>query len=91
MGATHIIDTTNFEDPATDIPAAIREIIPMGANVIFDTTGVVPLIAGAVKALHSKGQIILIGIVNGKRMDLDLGELLNVSQSSCVTEVLLMN
>ncbi|KAJ4350865.1 hypothetical protein N0V95_004364 [Ascochyta clinopodiicola] len=77
MGATHVIDTSNFRDLTADLPAAVREIVPAGANAIFDTTGVVPLIAGAVKALHSKGQIILIGIVNGKTMDLDLGDLLN--------------
>lgn len=81
MGATHVIDTSSFKDVTADLPTAIREIVPMGANAIFDTTGVVPLIAGAVKALHSKGQIILIGIVDGKTMDLDLGQLLNVSQS----------
>lgn len=82
MGATHVIDTSDFKDLAADLPAAIREIVPKGANAVFDTTGVVPLIAGAVPALHAKGQIILIGIVNGKTMDLDLGALLNVSVSS---------
>jgi len=79
MGATHVIDTTNFEDIATDLPAAIRKIAPKGANAILDTTGVVPLIAAAVPSLHTKGQIILIGIVIGKTMDLDLNALLNVS------------
>lgn len=78
MGATHVIDTSNFKDIATDLPAAIRKIAPKGANAVLDTTGVVPLIAAAVPALHSKGQIILIGIVNGKTMDVDLGALLNV-------------
>ncbi|KAF9693258.1 hypothetical protein EKO04_008597 [Ascochyta lentis] len=77
MGATHIIDTSNLKDLPADLPIAIREIVPGGANAVFDTTGVVPLIAGAVKALRSKGEIILIGIVNGKTMNLDLGELLN--------------
>ncbi|KAF1354267.1 NAD(P)-binding protein [Lizonia empirigonia] len=64
-------------DVTADLPTAVREIVPMDANAIFDTTGVVPLIAGAVKALHSRGQITLIGIVDGKTMDLDLGQLLN--------------
>lgn len=79
IGATHVIDTSIFTDLASDLPTAVRKIVPKGANAIFDTTGVVPLIAGAVKALHSKGQIILIDIVNGKSMDLNLGELLNAS------------
>lgn len=78
MGATHVIDTSDFKDTATDLPASIREIAPKGANAVLDTTGVVPLISAAVKALHAKGQIILIGIVNGKTMDIDLGDLLNV-------------
>ncbi|KAJ4984192.1 putative alcohol dehydrogenase [Stagonosporopsis vannaccii] len=77
MGATHVIDTSNFKDIATDLPAAIREIAPKGANAVLDTTGVVPLIAAAIPALHAKGQIILIGIVSGKFLDLDLGALLN--------------
>lgn len=79
MGATHVIDTSDFKDLATDLPAALREIASKGVNAVFDTTGVVPLIAAAIPALHAKGQIILIGIVNGKTMDLDLGALLNVS------------
>lgn len=82
MGATHVIDTSNFTDVETELPIAIREIAPKGANVVFDTTGVVPLIAAAVPALQARGQIILIGIVNGKKMDLDLGALLNVSSRS---------
>ena len=79
MGATHIIDTSKFQDVGTELPAAIREIAPKGANAVFDTTGVVPLIAAAVPALQPRGQIILIGIVSGKTLDLDLGALLNVS------------
>ena len=79
MGATHVIDTSDFKDLAADLPAAVREIASKGVNAVFDTTGVVPLIAAAIPALHAKGQIILIGIVNGKTMDLDLGALLNVS------------
>lgn len=78
MGATHVIDTSNFKDVATELPAAIRGVAPKGANAVFETTGVVPLIAAAVPALHPKGQIILIGIVNGKTMEIDLGALLSV-------------
>ncbi|KAH6629375.1 hypothetical protein C7974DRAFT_413179 [Boeremia exigua] len=76
MGATHVIDSSSFKDIATDLPAAIREIAPKGANAIFDTTGVVPLISAAIPALHTKGQIVLIGIVTGKTMELDLGTIL---------------
>jgi NADPH:quinone reductase-like Zn-dependent oxidoreductase len=79
MGATHVIDTSKFQDVGTELPAAIRKIAPKGANAVFDTTGVVDLIAAAVPALQARGQIILIGIVNGKTIDLDLGALLNVS------------
>ena len=89
IGATHTIDTTSFTDFATDLPAAVRKIVPKGTNMIINTTGVVPLISGAVKTLHARGQIILIGIVNGETMDLDLGELLNVSRLSRVAKIIL--
>ena len=78
LGATHVIDTSGFKDLATDLPAALREIAPKGVNAVIETTGVVPLISAVVPALHTKGQIILIGIVFGKRVDLDLGTLMAV-------------
>ncbi|KAF1926917.1 GroES-like protein [Didymella exigua CBS 183.55] len=77
LGATHVIDTSNFKDVAIELPAAIRKIAPKGANTVFDTTAIVALIAASMPALHAKGQIILIGNVNGKRLDLDLGLVLN--------------
>ncbi|KAF1847645.1 NAD(P)-binding protein [Cucurbitaria berberidis CBS 394.84] len=77
IGATHVIDTSNLPSLAADLNTAIREIVPLGTNANFDTTGVVPIIDGGLQSLHSKGQMILIGIVNGKSMDLDLGLLLN--------------
>lgn len=59
--------------------AAIREIVPAGTNANFDTTGVFPIIDAGVQSLHQKGQMILIGIVQGS-MNIDIGALLNVRQ-----------
>lgn len=78
LGATHIIDTTNFTSPASDLATAIREIAPRGTNANFDTTGVVALIEAGVQTLHPKGQMVLIGILDGKKMELDLGPILSV-------------
>jgi Zn-dependent alcohol dehydrogenase len=78
LGATHVIDTSGFKDTATDLPAALRDIAPKGVNAVIETTGVVPLISAVVPALHAKGQIILIGIVTGKMMELNLAALMTV-------------
>ncbi|KAJ4363388.1 hypothetical protein N0V83_009681 [Neocucurbitaria cava] len=81
LGATHVLDTSNFPSLTSDLTAAIREIAPSGTNATFDTTGVIPLIEVGVRALHANGQMILIGTVNGSMM-LDLGMLLNVREVS---------
>ena len=77
LGATHIIDTSSFPLLTNDLTTAIRAIVPLGTNANFDTTGVIPLIEVGVQTLHPKGQMILIGTVNGS-MKLDLGMLLSV-------------
>jgi Zn-dependent alcohol dehydrogenase len=76
-GANHVTDTSNLPSLTVDLTKAIREIVPLGANTNFDTTGVVPIIDAGVQALHSKGQMILIGVVDGK-MGIDLGAMLAV-------------
>ncbi|CAO2651388.1 Nn.00g039580.m01.CDS01 [Neocucurbitaria sp. VM-36] len=72
LGATHVIDTSNFPSLTIDLITAIKEILPLGTNATFDTTGIIPLIEAGVQSLHPKGQMILIGTVNGS-MKLDLG------------------
>lgn len=79
VGATHVIDTTNLPSLAVDLAAKIKEIDPLGSNYCIDTTGVVPIIEAGVAALQPRGEMILIGIVLGKKLDLDLGALMGVS------------
>lgn len=80
LGATHLIDTSSLPSLTSDLTAAIREIVPLGTNATFDTTGVIPLIDAGVQTLHPKGQMILIGMVTGS-LNVDLGMLLNVRRA----------
>ncbi len=58
LGATHVIDPGE----STELAAAIREILPMGADFAFDTTGVVPVIEAGLAALGSHGALGLVGV-----------------------------
>ena len=78
LGATHIIDTSDMSSVTSQLAAAIGKVVPAGASAIFDTTGALPLIQAGVQALKARGEMILIGIVTGKTLELDLGILLNV-------------
>jgi len=60
-----------------DLAKAIREIAPRGTNANFDTTGFIPIIDAGVQSLQAKGQMILIGIVDGKT-SVDLTPLMTV-------------
>ncbi|KAF2825131.1 GroES-like protein [Ophiobolus disseminans] len=75
LGATHVINTAKFTALTVDLSKAIRDIAPRGTNAIIDTTGVIPIIDAGVQSLHPKGQMILIGIVDGK-LSLDLAPLM---------------
>jgi Zn-dependent alcohol dehydrogenase len=77
LGATHVIDTSNFTLLAADLTKAIRDIVPQGTIANFDTTGFIPIIDAGVQSLGTKGQMILIGIVQGE-MSVDLGKILTV-------------
>jgi Zn-dependent alcohol dehydrogenase len=67
-----------------DLAKAIRELVPAGTNASFDTTGFIPIIDAGVQSLHPKGQMVLIGIVEGK-LSLDLGPMMTVriAKDSC--------
>lgn len=81
LGATHVINTTNLPSLTVDLIKAIKNIVPHGTNANFDTTGVVPIIDAGVQSLQLKGQMVLIGIVDGQ-MNIDLGSILTVSNPS---------
>ncbi|KAF1989883.1 putative alcohol dehydrogenase [Aulographum hederae CBS 113979] len=64
LGATHAIDTSAFA--AGDLSAlvtAIREITPenLGADIVIDTTGVMPLVQAGIEAAAPLGRIIQVG------------------------------
>jgi Zn-dependent alcohol dehydrogenase len=77
LGATHVIDTAKFTSLAVDLAKAIKEIAPGGTNANFDTTGVISIIDAGVHSLRPKGQMILIGMVDGQ-MSLELGPIMTV-------------
>jgi Zn-dependent alcohol dehydrogenase len=77
LGATHVINTADFSSLAVDLAKAIKEIAPGGTNANFDTLGVIPIIDAGVKFLHPKGQMILIGMVDG-RLSLDSSPMMTV-------------
>jgi Zn-dependent alcohol dehydrogenase len=77
LGATHVINTANFASLAVDLAKAINEIAPGRTNANFDTTGVIPIIDAGVHSLRPRGQMILIGIVDGQ-MSLDLDPMMTV-------------
>ena len=58
LGATHCID------PATtdNLEETVREIVPMGLDYAFDTSGVPAVQSAAVAALGSKGVLGIVGI-----------------------------
>jgi Zn-dependent alcohol dehydrogenase len=84
LGATHVIDTSNCPSLTVDLAKAIRDIVPQGTNASFDMTGVIPIIDAGVQSLHPKGQMILIGIVDGK-MSVDMGSMLAVCTGNLLT------
>jgi aryl-alcohol dehydrogenase len=60
LGATHVIDPA----AAGDLTAALREIVPLGLDYAFDTSGVVPVIEAGLAALGAHGAIGLVGVPN---------------------------
>ena len=57
LGATHVIDPG-----AGDPVAAVRAIVPLGADIIVDTSGYTPIVDAAVGMAGNLGRIGLIGV-----------------------------
>lgn len=58
LGATHALDPAE----ATDLPPAIRAIVPAGVDYAFDTTGIPPLLQATMGCLAPKGTLGVVGI-----------------------------
>ncbi|ORY10401.1 chaperonin 10-like protein [Clohesyomyces aquaticus] len=86
VGATHVINTSGFENLEDDVAAAIRSICPAGTNCNVDTTGVLGIVQVGLAALQPKGQLVLIGIMRGLTLPIDLGTFLatGVSIRACI-------
>ncbi|CAI7646041.1 unnamed protein product [Penicillium manginii] len=60
LGATHIIDTS--DSAFTTLYEAVRRLIPLGASVAIETTGVPTIIEQSVQATTPRGRFIQIGV-----------------------------
>jgi aryl-alcohol dehydrogenase len=57
LGADHVIDPA-----AGDLVAAIRAILPSGADLIVDSSGYTPAVIESLNALSNKGKLGLVGV-----------------------------
>lgn len=57
LGATHVIDPA-----AGDPVAAVRGIVPNGADMVVDTSGHMPIVAQSVNMIANRGRIGLVGV-----------------------------
>lgn len=58
VGATHVIDPAE----AGDIVAAVRAIVPVGVDLIVDTSGHMPTVAQTPNMISTMGKIGLVGV-----------------------------
>lgn len=57
LGATHVIDPN-----AADVVAAVRAIVPDGADMVVDTSGYMPVVEQSVNMIANRGRIGLVGV-----------------------------
>ncbi len=70
MGATHVLDDAQIDD----VPAAIRQITGgKGADVVIEIAGTPPAVRDAVRSVHPGGDLVLMGLPNG-RVEFDISE-----------------
>jgi aryl-alcohol dehydrogenase len=78
LGATHAIDPL----AQADLPAAVRAIVPNGADYAFDTTGRPEILTATMACLAPKGVFGIVGIPPaGTPMPGDLGTVLTFGQT----------
>lgn len=61
LGASHALNTKKVES----LDQGLRDMFTGGADHILDTTGVVPLLESAVKALDHEGTLAIVGVAPG--------------------------
>jgi Zn-dependent alcohol dehydrogenase len=86
LGATHTINTNDAEISRLD--DAVRAIVPKGASVAIDTTGVPSIIEQSVQSTHARGKVIFIGIPpKNYTLNINLSEHMNVRCCPCFKPV----
>jgi aryl-alcohol dehydrogenase len=74
LGATHVIDPA----AEADLAAAVRRIVPLGVDYVFDTTGAAPVIQAGLQSLGSKGVLGIVGVASpGTPIPYDLTSLMS--------------
>jgi aryl-alcohol dehydrogenase len=56
LGATHVLDGQG------DVAGAVRAILPLGADMVLDTSGYMPVVQQAVNMLANRGRLGLLGV-----------------------------
>lgn len=56
LGATHVLDGQG------DVAAAVRAILPEGADMVLDTSGFMPVVQQSVNMIANRGRIGLLGV-----------------------------
>ncbi len=56
LGATHVLDGQG------DVAAAVRAILPEGADMVLDTSGFMPVVEQSVNMIANRGRIGLLGV-----------------------------
>ncbi|KAF9894016.1 NAD/NADP dependent alcohol dehydrogenase [Aspergillus nanangensis] len=59
LGATHTLNTAGSD---MDLAEAVRALVPAGASLVVDTTGVPKLLEGGLEALRQRGKLVMIGV-----------------------------
>ncbi|KAJ5477921.1 hypothetical protein N7530_003430 [Penicillium desertorum] len=68
LGASHMLNTKSV----SDLAQGLLGIFPDGVDCILDTTGVVPLLEAAVKALGHEGTLAIVGVARaGSSLKID--------------------
>ncbi|KAJ5783177.1 alcohol dehydrogenase [Penicillium paradoxum] len=60
LGATHTIDTSDAGYPT--LGDAVRSLVPTGASIAIDTTGVPSIIEQSIQSTQARGKTVLIGV-----------------------------
>ena len=71
LGATHVINTADEATPTENLIEVVKEMTGgIGATIVVDTTGAMPLINAAINLIGHRGQMVILGVAP---LDAELG------------------